>query len=146
MKSSTSQKDLQKSNASELPSQGKAASALVLDGWDSIVLEYSVDWPLQLFFTPDVLSKKVSQDISNSQKSYSFHFRLHGFVMSVHIFFLKPLQNRLYWTQSSDPKKLASTNQFIGSLSLILCFFSFCYVFSYYMLSFLLVLVQCFLS
>jgi len=38
MKSSTSQKDLQKSNASELPSQGKAASALVLDGWDSIVL------------------------------------------------------------------------------------------------------------
>jgi len=60
MKSSTSQKDLQKSNASELPSQGKAASALVLDGWDSIVLEYSVDWPLQLFFTPDVLSKKLS--------------------------------------------------------------------------------------
>ncbi|CAD6255174.1 unnamed protein product [Miscanthus lutarioriparius] len=60
MKSSTSQKDLKKSNASELPSQGKATSALVLDGWDSIVLEYSVDWPLQLFFTPDVMSKKVS--------------------------------------------------------------------------------------
>ncbi|CAN6340677.1 unnamed protein product [Urochloa humidicola] len=57
MKSSTSQKDLQKPNASELPSQGKAASELALDGWDSIALEYSVDWPLQLFFTPDVLSK-----------------------------------------------------------------------------------------
>lgn len=28
-----------------------------LDGWDGIVLEYSVDWPLQLFFTQDVLSK-----------------------------------------------------------------------------------------
>lgn len=57
MKSSTSQKDLQKPNASELPSQGKAASELTLDGWDSIALEYSIDWPLQLFFTPDVLSK-----------------------------------------------------------------------------------------
>nr|CAB3463979.1 unnamed protein product [Digitaria exilis] len=57
MKNSTSQKDLQKPNASELPSQGKAASELTLDGWDSIALEYSVDWPLQLFFTPDVLSK-----------------------------------------------------------------------------------------
>ncbi|KAL6607815.1 hypothetical protein ACP70R_040878 [Stipagrostis hirtigluma subsp. patula] len=57
MKSSTSQKDLQKPNASELPSQGKAASELALDGWDSIALEYSIDWPLQLFFTPDVLSK-----------------------------------------------------------------------------------------
>ncbi|GJN36006.1 hypothetical protein PR202_gb24829 [Eleusine coracana subsp. coracana] len=55
--SSTSQKDLQKPNASEFPSQGKAASELALDGWDSIALEYSVDWPLQLFFTPDVLSK-----------------------------------------------------------------------------------------
>ncbi|GJM94648.1 hypothetical protein PR202_ga11312 [Eleusine coracana subsp. coracana] len=57
MKNSSSQKDLQKPNASELPSQGKAASELALDGWDSIALEYSVDWPLQLFFTPDVLSK-----------------------------------------------------------------------------------------
>ncbi|KAG0517023.1 hypothetical protein BDA96_09G052300 [Sorghum bicolor] len=57
MKSSTSQKDLQKPNASELSSQGKATSELALDGWDSIALEYSVDWPLQLFFTPDVLSK-----------------------------------------------------------------------------------------
>ncbi|XP_066363165.1 gamma-tubulin complex component 4-like [Miscanthus floridulus] len=57
MKSSTSQKDLQKPNASELSSQGKATSELALDGWDSIALEYTVDWPLQLFFTPDVLSK-----------------------------------------------------------------------------------------
>ncbi|XP_076942672.1 gamma-tubulin complex component 4 homolog [Bidens hawaiensis] len=28
-----------------------------LDGWDGIALEYSVDWPLQLFFTQDVLSR-----------------------------------------------------------------------------------------
>lgn len=28
-----------------------------LDGWDGIALEYSVDWPLQLFFTQEVLSK-----------------------------------------------------------------------------------------
>jgi len=73
MKSSTSQKDLQKPNASELPSQGKAASELALDGWDSIALEYSVDWPLQLFFTPDVLSKYESYYISNS--------KLHSFVL-----------------------------------------------------------------
>nr|CAB3460271.1 unnamed protein product [Digitaria exilis] len=66
MKSSTSQKDLQKPNASELPSQGKAASELALDGWDSIALEYSVDWPLQLFFTPDVLSKYLSALVSQS--------------------------------------------------------------------------------
>lgn len=28
-----------------------------LDGWECIALEYSVDWPLQLFFTQEVLSK-----------------------------------------------------------------------------------------
>lgn len=33
------------------------ASEMSLDGWDGIALEYSVDWPLQLFFTQDVLSK-----------------------------------------------------------------------------------------
>lgn len=34
-----------------------SASEISLDGWDGIALEYSVDWPLQLFFTPEVLSK-----------------------------------------------------------------------------------------
>lgn len=33
------------------------ASEMLLDGWDGISLEYSVDWPLQLFFTQEVLSK-----------------------------------------------------------------------------------------
>ncbi|KVI12459.1 Spc97/Spc98 [Cynara cardunculus var. scolymus] len=28
-----------------------------LDGWDGIALEYSIDWPLQLFFTQEVLSR-----------------------------------------------------------------------------------------
>ena len=28
-----------------------------LDGWDGISLEYSLDWPLHLFFTQEVLSK-----------------------------------------------------------------------------------------
>lgn len=37
-------------------SQG-IGSDLCLDGWDGIALEYSVDWPLQLFFTQEVLSK-----------------------------------------------------------------------------------------
>lgn len=27
------------------------------DGWDSIALEYSIEWPLQLLFTKDILSK-----------------------------------------------------------------------------------------
>lgn len=34
-----------------------APTYMSLDGWDGIALEYSVDWPLQLFFTQDVLSK-----------------------------------------------------------------------------------------
>lgn len=33
------------------------SSEFSLDGWDGIALEYSVDWPLQLFFTQEVLSK-----------------------------------------------------------------------------------------
>ena len=33
------------------------ASEISLDGWDGIALEYSVDWPLQLFFTQEVLSQ-----------------------------------------------------------------------------------------
>ncbi|KAL4308752.1 hypothetical protein GQ457_01G053870 [Hibiscus cannabinus] len=34
-----------------------ASSETSLDGWDGIALEYFVDWPLQLFFTQEVLSK-----------------------------------------------------------------------------------------
>ncbi|KAH7678692.1 gamma-tubulin complex component 4 protein [Dioscorea alata] len=40
-----------------VPSQGSASSELSVDGWDGMALEYSVDWPLQLFFTQEVLSK-----------------------------------------------------------------------------------------
>ncbi|XP_010431334.1 PREDICTED: gamma-tubulin complex component 4-like [Camelina sativa] len=38
---------------------GKAnlTSDTSVDGWDAIALEYSVDWPMQLFFTQEVLSK-----------------------------------------------------------------------------------------
>lgn len=32
-------------------------SETTIDGWDAIALEYTVDWPLQLFFTQEVLSK-----------------------------------------------------------------------------------------
>ncbi|KAK7392303.1 hypothetical protein VNO78_20737 [Psophocarpus tetragonolobus] len=32
-------------------------SEMSVDGWDGIALEYSVDWPLHLFFTQEVLSK-----------------------------------------------------------------------------------------
>ncbi|KAM1257364.1 hypothetical protein ACFX15_030720 [Malus domestica] len=50
----SSQGDLPKADGNSGPS---ASSEISLDGWDGIALEYSVDWPLQLFFTPDVLSK-----------------------------------------------------------------------------------------
>lgn len=38
-------------------SKSNASSEMSLDGWDGIALEYSVDWPLHLFFTQEVLSK-----------------------------------------------------------------------------------------
>ncbi|XXG84257.1 hypothetical protein AAC387_Pa10g1809 [Persea americana] len=58
----SSQMDLSKvrishDGTSGIVSQGSASSELSLDGWDGIALEYSVDWPLQLFFTQEVLSK-----------------------------------------------------------------------------------------
>ena len=34
-----------------------ASSEMSLDGWDGIALDYSIDWPLQLFFTQEVLSR-----------------------------------------------------------------------------------------
>lgn len=37
--------------------QSNASLEMSLDGWDGIALEYSVNWPLQLFFTQEVLSK-----------------------------------------------------------------------------------------
>ncbi|KAA3471006.1 gamma-tubulin complex component 4-like [Gossypium australe] len=48
----SSQVDLSKTKTN-----GDGSSETSLDGWDGIVLEYSVDWPLQLFFTKEVLSK-----------------------------------------------------------------------------------------
>lgn len=38
-------------------SLSNALSEMSVDGWDGIALEYSVDWPLHLFFTQEVLSK-----------------------------------------------------------------------------------------
>lgn len=43
------------SNGNLDPALSKAET--ILDGWDGISLEYAVDWPLQLFFTQEVLSK-----------------------------------------------------------------------------------------
>lgn len=61
-KVTTSQMDLPKMKANTdvklgVLSQEITSSELSLDGWDCITLEYSVDWPLQLFFTQEVLSK-----------------------------------------------------------------------------------------
>ncbi|KAL8143051.1 hypothetical protein V2J09_016083 [Rumex salicifolius] len=57
----TSQSDLPKSKAytdGKLAAMSSTTSSEILfDGWDEIALEYSVDWPLQLFFTQEVLSK-----------------------------------------------------------------------------------------
>ncbi|CAI8603766.1 unnamed protein product [Vicia faba] len=36
---------------------GASLSEMSVDGWDGIALAYSVDWPLHLFFTQEVLSK-----------------------------------------------------------------------------------------
>jgi len=38
-------------------SLSNALSEVSVDGWDGIALGYSVDWPLHLFFTQEVLSK-----------------------------------------------------------------------------------------
>ncbi|KAE8720150.1 Detected protein of confused Function [Hibiscus syriacus] len=48
----SSQRDLSKTKTFT-----DGSSETSLDGWDSIALEYSVDWPLQLFFTQEVFSK-----------------------------------------------------------------------------------------
>ncbi|XP_068658448.1 gamma-tubulin complex component 4 isoform X2 [Aristolochia californica] len=56
----SSQVDLSNVNISDGSSGGvsqTAGSELSIEGWDGISLEYSVDWPLQLFFTQEVLSK-----------------------------------------------------------------------------------------
>ncbi|GJY36727.1 gamma-tubulin complex component 4 [Tanacetum coccineum] len=51
-----------------------------LDGWDGIALEYSVDWPLQLFFTQDgfclggLVSRINLQDASISGTLTDFEF------------------------------------------------------------------------
>lgn len=55
-----SQSDLPKAKShadgSSSASLSNASSEQLLDGWDGIALEYSVDWPLHLFFTQEVLS------------------------------------------------------------------------------------------
>ncbi|MED6121398.1 Gamma-tubulin complex component 4 [Stylosanthes scabra] len=48
--------DVSRANTSADGSSG-ASSEMSLDGWDGLALEYSVDWPLHLFFTQEVLSK-----------------------------------------------------------------------------------------
>lgn len=57
----SSQVDLPKAKAYTDGNSGaalsNASSEILLDGWDGIALEYSVDWPLQLFFNQEVLSK-----------------------------------------------------------------------------------------
>lgn len=56
----SSQVDLPKTKAyadGDLTVQPETSLEVSHDGWDGITLEYSVDWPLQLFFTQEVLSK-----------------------------------------------------------------------------------------
>ncbi|XLU34207.1 hypothetical protein S245_070273, partial [Arachis hypogaea] len=48
--------DVSRANTSADGSSG-ASSEMSLDGWDGLALEYSVDWPLHLFLTQEVLSK-----------------------------------------------------------------------------------------
>lgn len=46
-----------KSYSSGTSSVASTNTTADVDGWDGITLEYSIDWPLQLFFTQEVLSK-----------------------------------------------------------------------------------------
>ncbi|CAM8980751.1 unnamed protein product [Rhodiola kirilowii] len=58
----TSRVDVTKSSTNNDAGSGPSLSTISemsLDGWDGIALEYSVDWPLQLFFTQEVISKYV---------------------------------------------------------------------------------------
>ncbi|KAL4558866.1 hypothetical protein LXL04_037070 [Taraxacum kok-saghyz] len=57
----SSQADVQKPKAfgevGPTPLSDTSLDTTALDGWDGISLEYSLDWPLQLFFTHEVLTK-----------------------------------------------------------------------------------------
>lgn len=56
----SSQLDLPKTKAyadGDSTVKSETSMEVSIDGWDGITLEYSVDWPLQLFFTHEVLSK-----------------------------------------------------------------------------------------
>ncbi|KAI7753883.1 hypothetical protein M8C21_023557 [Ambrosia artemisiifolia] len=55
----SSKVDVSKSKYADGDSGLSSESSLEMsrDGWDGIALEYSVDWPLQLFFTQEVLSR-----------------------------------------------------------------------------------------
>ncbi|XP_057966554.1 gamma-tubulin complex component 4 homolog isoform X2 [Malania oleifera] len=57
----SSQMDLPKaktySDGNSDAASSNASSETSLDGWDGISLEYAIDWPLQLFFTQEVISK-----------------------------------------------------------------------------------------
>lgn len=54
----SSQLDLPKATSASVDGiSGASLSEMSVDGWDGIALAYSVDWPLHLFFTQEVLSK-----------------------------------------------------------------------------------------
>ncbi|CAK8572778.1 unnamed protein product [Lathyrus sativus] len=54
----SSQLDLPKATSAAVDGiSGASLSEMSVDGWDGIALQYSVDWPLHLFFTQEVLSK-----------------------------------------------------------------------------------------
>lgn len=55
--SKSSQVELAKEKSYADGDTGDTSSEISLDGWDGIALEYSVDWPLHLFFTQEVLSR-----------------------------------------------------------------------------------------
>lgn len=44
-------------DSGDLGAPSNTSAETSIDGWGAIALEYSVDWPLQLFFTQEVLSK-----------------------------------------------------------------------------------------
>ncbi|MBA0853836.1 hypothetical protein Goshw_022593, partial [Gossypium schwendimanii] len=85
----SSQVDLSKTKAN-----AGGSSETSLDGWDGIALEYSVDWPLQLFFTKEVLSKYLSALISQSFLDIGSVSRILGSLMTLCLQFCWTIENQ----------------------------------------------------
>ncbi|KAH9730480.1 gamma-tubulin complex component 4 [Citrus sinensis] len=104
--------DLLKAKAYADGTSGAALSSgnsdISLDGWDGIALEYSVDWPLQLFFTQEVLSKycKVFQYLLRLKRTQMELEKSWASVMHQdHTYFAKHRNDRINYSKSQQRRQ-----------------------------------------